>query len=32
MHLLDSGNYRVWIHSEKGMSHDKNIQSNAPYR
>ena len=25
-----SGNSRVWIHSE--MWHDKNIQSNAPYR
>ena len=29
---LPSGNYRVWIHSETRMWHDKNIQSNAPYR
>ena len=27
-----SGNYRVWIHFEMHMWHDKNIQSNAPYR
>ena len=27
-----SGNYRVWIHSETSMWHDKNIQSNALYR
>ena len=27
-----SGNYRVWIHSEKRTWHDKNIKSNAPYR
>ena len=27
-----SDNYRVWIHSEIRMWHDKNIQSNAPYR
>ena len=27
-----SGNYRVWIHSETNTSHDKNIQTNAPYR
>ena len=27
-----SGNYRVWIHSETRTWHDKNIQSNAPYR
>ena len=27
-----SGNHRVWIHSEMHMWHDKNIQSNAPYR
>ena len=27
-----SGNYRVWIHSETRTRHDKNIQSNAPYR
>ena len=27
-----SGNYRVWIHSEMRTWHDKNIQSNAPYR
>ena len=25
-------NYRVWIHSERRTRHDKNIQSNAPYR
>ena len=25
-------NYRVWIHSETRTWHDKNIQSNAPYR
>ena len=25
-------NYRVWIHSERRTWHDKNIQSNAPYR
>ena len=24
--------YRVWIHSETRTWHDKNIQSNAPYR
>ena len=24
--------YRVWIHSERCMWHDKYIQSNAPYR
>ena len=24
--------YRVWIHSERRTWHDKNIQSNAPYR
>ena len=28
----DSGNYRVWIHSETPTWHDKNIKSNAPYR
>ena len=27
-----SDNYRVWIHSETRTWHDKNIQSNAPYR
>ena len=27
-----SGNYRVWIQSEMRTWHDKNIQSNAPYR
>ena len=27
-----SGNYRVWISSETRTWHDKNIQSNAPYR
>ena len=27
-----SGNYRVWIHSKTCIWHDKNIQSNAPYR
>ena len=27
-----SRNYRVWIHSETRTWHDKNIQSNAPYR
>ena len=27
-----SGKYRVWIHSETRMWHDKNAQSNAPYR
>ena len=27
-----SGNYRVWIHSQTRTWHDKNIQSNAPYR
>ena len=27
-----SGNYRVWIHSETRTWHDKNIQSNVPYR
>ena len=27
-----SGSYRVWINSEKRTWHDKNIQSNAPYR
>ena len=27
-----SGNYRAWIHSETRTWHDKNIQSNAPYR
>ena len=27
-----SGNCRVWIHSEMRTWHDKNIQSNAPYR
>ena len=27
-----SGNYRVWIHSETCAWHDKNIQSNVPYR
>ena len=27
-----SGNYRVWIHSESRTWHDKNMQSNAPYR
>ena len=27
-----SGNYRVWIHSEMRIRHDKNIQSNAPHR
>ena len=27
-----SGNYRVWIHSETCTWHDKNIESNAPYR
>ena len=25
-------NHRVWIHSETRTWHDKNIQSNAPYR
>ena len=27
-----SGNYRMWIHSETCLWHDKNKQSNAPYR
>ena len=27
-----SGNYRVWIHSEMHTWHEKNIQSNLPYR
>ena len=27
-----SGKYRMWIHSETRTWHDKNIQSNAPYR
>ena len=27
-----SGNYSVWIHSETRTWHDKNIQSNLPYR
>ena len=27
-----SSNYRVWIHSDTRTWHDKNIQSNAPYR
>ena len=27
-----SGNYRLWIHSETCMWHDKNIHSNASYR
>ena len=27
-----SGNYGVWIHSETRPWHDKNRQSNAPYR
>ena len=27
-----SGNCRVWIHSQTRTWHDKNIQSNAPYR
>ena len=27
-----SGNYGVWIHSETHPWHDKNRQSNAPYR
>ena len=27
-----SGNYSVWIHSETRTRHDKNIQSNLPYR
>ena len=27
-----SGNYRIWIHSESRTWHDKNIESNAPYR
>ena len=27
-----SGNYRMWIHAETRTWHDKNIQSNAPYR
>ena len=27
-----SGNCRVWIHSQTGTWHDKNTQSNAPYR
>ena len=27
-----SGNCRVWIHSETRTWHDKNIQSNVPYR
>ena len=27
-----SGSYGVWIHSEMHTWHDKNIQSNAPYR
>ena len=27
-----SGNYKVWIHSETRMWHDKNIQSNALHR
>ena len=26
------GNYRVWIHSQMRKWHDKNVQSNAPYR
>ena len=28
----NSSKYRVWIHSETRTWHDKNIQSNAPYR
>ena len=27
-----SGNYKVWIHSETRTWHDRNIQSNAPYK
>ena len=27
-----SSNDRVWIYSERRMWHDKNVQSNAPYR
>ena len=27
-----SGNYRVWIHVQTRTWHDKNMQSNAPYR
>ena len=27
-----SGNYSEWIHSETRMWHDRNIQSNVPYR
>ena len=27
-----SGNYRVWIHYKTRTWHDKNIQSNSPYR
>ena len=27
-----SANYRVWSHSETRTWHDRNIQSNAPYR
>ena len=27
-----SGNCRVWIHSQTRTRHEKNIQSNAPYR
>ena len=30
--LLHSGDYRVWIHSERGKWHNKNIQSNAWYK
>ena len=29
---LHSGNCRVWIHSQTRTWHDKNTQSNAPYR
>ena len=29
---FDSGNYRVWIHSETRTCDDKNIQSNELYR
>ena len=25
-----SGNYRMWLHSETGMWHDNNLQSNSP--
>ena len=28
----DSGNYRVWIYSERRTWHDKNIQAYSPYR